>query len=171
MCEFLKVQINTRQIIKCDPTPCVGSSVMSSSLQPHGLQPTRLLCPWNSPGDLAHPGFETESPTLQADSLPFEPPKAQPKENLLMGNPARLELTHMRVPALTLNPQWALMENQRSQTETVLSCLNECEGHSFSFPPTPNQEKQELEDREKRSETAGNILHPPQVLQAKTWGW
>ena len=23
---------------------------MSDSLQPHGLQPTRLLCPWNSPG-------------------------------------------------------------------------------------------------------------------------
>ena len=21
------------------------------SLQPHGLQPTRLLCPWNSPGE------------------------------------------------------------------------------------------------------------------------
>ena len=25
-------------------------SVMSNSLQPHGLQPTRLLCPWDSPG-------------------------------------------------------------------------------------------------------------------------
>ena len=28
----------------------LGCSVMSDSLQPHGLQPTRLLCPWNSPG-------------------------------------------------------------------------------------------------------------------------
>jgi len=25
-------------------------SVMSDSLRPHGLQPARLLCPWNSPG-------------------------------------------------------------------------------------------------------------------------
>ena len=25
-------------------------SVVSESLQPHGLQPARLLCPWNSPG-------------------------------------------------------------------------------------------------------------------------
>ena len=25
-------------------------SAMSDSLQPHGLQPARLLCPWNSPG-------------------------------------------------------------------------------------------------------------------------
>ena len=25
-------------------------SVLSDSLRPHGLQPSRLLCPWNSPG-------------------------------------------------------------------------------------------------------------------------
>ena len=29
---------------------CVSLSVMDSSLQPHGLQLTRFLCPWNSPG-------------------------------------------------------------------------------------------------------------------------
>ena len=29
---------------------CASHSVMSSSLWPHGLQPTRLLYPWNSPG-------------------------------------------------------------------------------------------------------------------------
>ena len=28
----------------------LGRSVVSLSLQPHGLQPARLLCPWNSPG-------------------------------------------------------------------------------------------------------------------------
>ena len=28
----------------------VSHSVMSNSLQPHGLQPPRLFCPWNSPG-------------------------------------------------------------------------------------------------------------------------
>ena len=27
-----------------------GCSVASDSLRPHGLQPTRLLCPWDSPG-------------------------------------------------------------------------------------------------------------------------
>ena len=26
-------------------------SVVSNSLQPHGLLPTRLLCPWNFPGE------------------------------------------------------------------------------------------------------------------------
>ena len=29
---------------------CVGHSVVSDSLQPHGLRPTRVLCPWNSTG-------------------------------------------------------------------------------------------------------------------------
>ena len=29
---------------------CVSRSVVSNSLRPHGLQPTRLLCPWDSPG-------------------------------------------------------------------------------------------------------------------------
>ena len=29
---------------------CASRSVVSDSLQPHGLQPTGLLCPWNSPG-------------------------------------------------------------------------------------------------------------------------
>ena len=29
---------------------CSASSVMSNSLKPYGLQPTRLLCPWNYPG-------------------------------------------------------------------------------------------------------------------------
>ena len=29
---------------------CSVASVMSDSLPPYGLQPTRLLCPWDSPG-------------------------------------------------------------------------------------------------------------------------
>ena len=28
----------------------ISHSVMSDSLRPHGLQPARLLCPWDSPG-------------------------------------------------------------------------------------------------------------------------
>ena len=65
----------------------LSCSVMSDSLQPHGLQPARLLCPWGfsrkeywsglpfpSPGDLPNPGIKPRSPTLQADSLLTEPP-------------------------------------------------------------------------------------------------
>ena len=59
---------------------------MSDSFWPHGLLPTRLLCPWGfsrqehwsrlpSPpsGDRLNPGAEPRFPTLQADSLPSEP--------------------------------------------------------------------------------------------------
>ena len=66
---------------------CVSCSVMSDSLQPHGLSPARLFCPWNSPGkntgvgshallqgNLPDPGIEPGSLTLQVDSLPSEPP-------------------------------------------------------------------------------------------------
>ena len=59
-----------------------------------GLYPTRLLYPWDSPGsrilewaampspgDLPNPETKSVSPTLQADSLPSEPP-GKPQETL-----------------------------------------------------------------------------------------
>ena len=61
-------------------------SVMSDSLQPRRLWPTRLLCPWNPPGkntgvgshsllqDLPNPGIKPRSPALQADTLWSESP-------------------------------------------------------------------------------------------------
>ena len=42
---------------KCQFHQCVCvCSVISNSLQPHGLQATRLLCPWNFPGKNAGAG-------------------------------------------------------------------------------------------------------------------
>ena len=65
----------------------LSCSVISDSLQPHGVQPTRLPCPWGFsrqeywsrlpcplPGDLPNPGIEPKSPALQEDSLPTETP-------------------------------------------------------------------------------------------------
>ena len=63
-------------------------SVVSDSSGPHGLSPTRLLCPWDFPkkntrvsglpfpfpGDLPDSGVKPTSPVspaLQADSLPL----------------------------------------------------------------------------------------------------
>ena len=70
---------------------CVLSrSVVSDSLRLHGLQPTKLLCPWDSPGKDAGVGchallqemFLTQgsnpfpvAPALQADSLLLNPAK------------------------------------------------------------------------------------------------
>ena len=47
------IQLFSRLISTChlnSSLPYVGHSVMSDSLQPRGPQPTRLLCPWDSPG-------------------------------------------------------------------------------------------------------------------------
>ena len=68
----------------------LSCSVMSDSLQPYGLQPIRLLCPWDSPskntGGVAMPSSRGPSqsrdhtcifyvsPALQAGSLPLAPP-------------------------------------------------------------------------------------------------
>ena len=80
---------------------CSVTSVLSDSLRPYRLYPTRLLCPWDAPGkntglgchallqgifptqgssrprDLPDPGIKPVFPTssaLQADSLSTEPP-------------------------------------------------------------------------------------------------
>ena len=58
---------------------------MSDSLQPHGLKPARLPCPWDfpgkntrvgchSPGDLPGPGIEPWSPALAGRLFTTEPP-------------------------------------------------------------------------------------------------
>ena len=58
---------------------------MSDFFGPHGLQPPRLLCPWNSPSKNTGVGSHSRGsswsrdrprfPALQADSLPSEPPR------------------------------------------------------------------------------------------------
>ena len=66
------------------------------TLRPHGLQPARLLGPWDSPGkntgvgshsllqgNLPDPEIKPRSPTLQADSLWSEPPDPKPSPQTL----------------------------------------------------------------------------------------
>ena len=55
----------------------LSRSGVSDSLRPPGLQPTRLLCPWDPPGKntgvgccVPDPGIEPASPALQMVSLP-----------------------------------------------------------------------------------------------------
>jgi len=45
-----QVQIDVRKKYDKPVWRGVVCSVMSISVQPHGLQPARLLCQWNSPG-------------------------------------------------------------------------------------------------------------------------
>ena len=63
-------QLLSHVLTLCDPMDCSpsGSSV-------HGILQARIL-EWvaTPPRDLPKPGIESRSPTLQADSLPSEPP-------------------------------------------------------------------------------------------------
>ena len=75
----------------------LSHSVVSDSLQPHVLQPSRLLCPsgfsrqeyWNGlpcppPGDLPNPRNEPRSLTLQVDSYHLS---HQGSPTLVLGDP------------------------------------------------------------------------------------
>ena len=59
----------------CDPMDCSlpGSSVHGNSPDKNSTDKGGLPC--LSPGDLPNLGIESRSPTLQADSLPTEPPE------------------------------------------------------------------------------------------------
>ena len=87
--KHLEITLEQRQFFKVflvvRVNHVLSGSVVSDSLQLHGLQPARLLCPWGfskkeywsqlpcpPPGDLPNPGIEPRSPTLQADALPSE---------------------------------------------------------------------------------------------------
>ena len=89
----LKYSVVHMKLIYCyKPMLCVACacSVVSDSLRPHGLQPTRLLCPWDfsrqeywsglplpSLGDLPDPRIEPKcpvSPALVCGFFTSEPP-------------------------------------------------------------------------------------------------
>ena len=84
LCSMLCASLDGKGVWRRNVLNC---SVVSDSLQPHGLKPTRLLCPWGfsrpeywsrlpclPPGDLPNPVIKPRSPALETDSLPSEPP-------------------------------------------------------------------------------------------------
>ena len=99
-------------------------SVMSHSLQSHGLQPTRLLCPWNVPGENTGAGshvflqgiFPTQGSSLrlsclmhwQADSLP--------------------PLHHLEVLTKKVEP---LSTSEKSSSCGALFCINKAEAFRY----------------------------------------
>ena len=68
---------------------CSVASVMSDSVQPHGLQPAQKLCPWNSPGKNTGVGCHA---LFQRMSLTQGP------------NPCLLSLLNWQVGSLPLVP-------------------------------------------------------------------
>ena len=114
---------------------------MSDPLWPHGLQPTRLLCPWNSPdknigvgchsllrGNLPDPGIEPRSLTLQADSLLSEPP-GKPLFNhtpLLIWQPmykSTYYALNTILGPLDISALWCLHAQNRDKWVTLQLCV------------------------------------------------
>ena len=48
----------------CLVCACKVASVVSNSVQPYGLKPTRFLCPWDSPGKNTGVGFHALLPGI-----------------------------------------------------------------------------------------------------------
>ena len=128
-CYLHKMSGDIRHILRA----CSITSLMSYSLRLHGMQPARLLCPWdspgkntgvdchfhNSPGDRPNPGIEPSSLCLlhyQLSSLPLAPP-GKPKAHLgllLTGYWHRFPHTptSLKIPTppnrIIQHPQWEL---------------------------------------------------------------
>ena len=87
---MLQVKILCAIIKTC--AVCVSCTVLSDSLQPHGLQPASLLCPWDSPGKNtgvdSHALLQGIFPVLcYAKSLPLCPTLCDPIDGSLPGSP------------------------------------------------------------------------------------
>ena len=78
---YMYVYIHTYTFVRC--CYCLVAKSFPTVLQPLGLQPIRLLCPWDFPGKNKGAGcnlplqgiFPTQgSPALQVDSFTTKPP-------------------------------------------------------------------------------------------------
>ena len=72
-------------------------SVVSDSLRPHGLQPARLLCPWNSPGKNTRVDAHLPSPGDLPDPG-IEPRFGSQEEPLEKGIAAHSSIPAYRIP-------------------------------------------------------------------------
>ena len=118
--------------------------------------------PFPSPGDLPNPGIEPRSPTLQADSLPAEPPGRPestgmgslsllqgifPTQELnqgLLHGVARITAHHIRAFSLTLASTLSCHWKWRGSVELCQVCIGlepPCRGsepHTASITPSPS---------------------------------
>ena len=72
---LLSFNIYETEVAQLCPTLCDSMDLSPPGFSVHGILQARVL-EWVaiSPGDLPNPGIKPESPALQADALPTEPP-------------------------------------------------------------------------------------------------
>ena len=120
----------------------ISRSVRSNSLRPHGLQPTRFLCPWNYPDNNTGVGchsllqgiFPTQGSNLgllalQANSLPPEPPREPPNYSKFLNKVGLTLQVLCLIPPLllpllsSLSGQKVYMVKEREENVTQLDSL------------------------------------------------
>ena len=128
-------------------------SVVSDSLRPHGLQPTRLLCPWNFPGKNTGLGchfllqgiFPTQGPNLhiscvlhwQVDSLPPGKPQSLPQfSSVAQLCPTLCDPMNRSTPGLPVHHQ--LPEFTQTHVHRVGDAIQPSHPLSSPSPPAPN---------------------------------
>ena len=80
-----------------------GCSVVSNSLQPHGLWPTRLLCPWDFPRQEYWSGWI---------AIPFFRGSSQPRDRSQVSHIAGRFFT-TEPPGNPLSVHWSKIKSQR----------------------------------------------------------
>ena len=134
----------------------LSHSVMSDSLQPHGLQRAHQAplsmgfsqqeywsgLPFPSPGTLLDPGIEPESPALLVDSLLSEPP-GKPNSyssvqfsSVAQSCPTLCDPTNHSMPGLPVHHQ--LPEFTQTHVHRVRDAIQPSHPLSSPSPPAPN---------------------------------
>ena len=128
---FLLLKSRDTWLHSCGNEKCLVAQ-LCLTLQPHGLLPARLLCPWDSPsrntGVGCHAllqGIEPRSLTLQADSLPSEPP----------GKPRKSERGLTK--KCWVKEKFHENRSKRKKRKTNLSIILSELASSLSISPTP----------------------------------
>ena len=116
----------------------LSHSVMSDSSPPHGLQPTRLLCPWGFSrqeywsglpcpplGDLHNLGIRPRSPALQANSLPAEPPGKHRlvEQHSIQWQMHYFDIVHDFHPCSQASLAWSIAKQQNVEWDGLLQVI------------------------------------------------
>src|SRR5574340_2802 len=92
---------------------------MSDSVRPHRLQPTRLLCPWDSPGKNTGVGchFLLQSMKVKSESKVAQFSSVQFSCSVVSDSLRPHELQHARPPCPSPTP--GVLPNSRSEERRV----------------------------------------------------
>ena len=125
---------------------CVSCSVMSNSMQPHGLLLARLFLsvefpmeeywsglPFPSPGDLPDSEIKPKSPALQADSLMVAPP-VQFSHSVVSDSATPWTVAHQA--SLSITNSWSLLKLMPIESVMPFNHLILC--HPLSHQRSPN---------------------------------